>query len=575
MRYLLAAVNAKFIHSNPAVYLLKGCAPASCREQIAIAEYTINEYPDRILADIYRRRPDVLAFSCYIWNRKLIFWLVREIKKVLPSLTLWLGGPEASFQAEDILAEEPSVDGIFTGEGEIPFHEFVLEMESARSQGHRPDLAHVPGIVTRKEDGGFLVTADADFPDLDRLPFFYDDLTPFRSRIIYYESSRGCPFHCSYCLSSREDHIRLRSLPLVREDLLFFLDRKLPQVKFLDRTFNFNEEHALGIWNFLKEHDNDITNFHFELESDLLTEKELVLLESLRPGLVQAEIGVQSTNSRTLAALHRRTDFSWLEKCCRRLLKNRNIHVHLDLIAGLPYEDLESFAHSFNQVYRLHPHELQLGFLKLLPGTELRERADQFGITALADAPYEVLSTRWLSYDDILLLKNIEEVLEIYYNSGQFSLTMAALENYFPDPFSMYRQLALFYEGNHYFVQTPSRIRRYDILLEFIIETVRPEAEVVCRFFAQLLTCDLYLRENMKSRPSFAEAQTYRRHPKNVHLEEADFPLQQILPYYPGKAPAMLPEKKTLLSFDYENRSPVTGNVTMTEADPGNGNVQQ
>lgn len=628
MKTLLAAINAKYIHSNPAVYLLRACADPGDQVDIDIAEYTINEYAEEILADIYRRKPDLLAISCYIWNWKLVTELLADIGKVLPECQIWLGGPEAAWNAEEILKKYPAVEGIFTGEGENSFRKLVRLLTSVSDSqnnfsnnfqnacrkdsqngsrnnspnntqngsrnGDRdacrseetiiPFLKEIPGIAFRGNDGGLVRTPEEPVADLDTLPFLYNDgnLDQFRNKILYYESSRGCPFVCGYCLSSREHGIRLRSLPLVEKELQFFLDHKVPQVKFLDRTFNCNRAHAMGIWTYLKENDNGITNFHFELEADLLTEEELELLTSLRPGQVQVEIGVQSTNDRTLAAVGRHTSFEHLSKCTRRLLDAANMHVHLDLIAGLPYEDYASFQKSFNDVYALHPNELQLGFLKVLHGTPLAKETRKYGIRYMEGPPYEVFSTDWISYDQILELKRVEEVLEIYYNSAQFTRTIRVLETYFPDAFTMYRELADFYDRRHYFVQTPARARRYQILLEFIEETLRsgnPEASEglsenraeAVRMFRQLLTYDLYLRENAKSRPDFAperQGSEGRRH-EDIHYEDLDWKIWEIRPYGP-EAPVDFIGRKTdngqpvRVCFHYRERSLISGNAPVS-----------
>lgn len=667
MKTLLAAINAKYIHSNPAVYLLRACADGADQPDIDIAEYTINQYPEEILADIYRRKPDLLAISCYIWNWKLVMDLLADIKKVLPDCRIWLGGPEAAWDAEHILDRYPAVEGIFTGEGENSFRQLVRLMNSAydsrngrrtlgmpsdskqgtamdshpgtainshpekdRTERHAETseeaeesvllrLKKVPGIAfrnsiakesERRAEFQLIRTPDQPVADLDSLPFLYDDLDKFRNKILYYESSRSCPFVCGYCLSSQEHGIRLRSLPLVEKELQFFLDHKVPQVKFLDRTFNCNRAHAMGIWIYLKKHDNGITNFHFELEADLLTDEELDLLTSLRPGQIQVEIGVQSTNEQTLKAVGRHTSFEHLRKCVERLLDARNMHVHLDLIAGLPYEDYVSFQKSFNDVYALHPNELQLGFLKVLHGTPLARQTEEYGIRFMKEPPYEVFSTNWISYDQILELKRVEEVLEIYYNSAQFSRTIRVLETYFPDAFTMYRELADFYDRHHYFVQTPARAKRYQILLEFIEEaltggnkhpneghpkkTMEEETggapnisagvtktdiptdleDERMDMFRQLLTYDLYLRENAKSRPDFAPerpASSGRRH-EFIHEEYLDWKIWEIHPYGPGNPENFVGNKTEApvrVCFQYQERSPISGNVRVSrDQDP-------
>ena len=560
MKYLLAAINAKYIHSSPAVWLLQGSVPKKYRSLVQIAEYTINEYPSDILAKIYREKPDVLAISCYIWNERTVDWLLPELAKILPDTAIWLGGPEVCYNAEETLRRYPAVTGIMTGEGEISFPG-IVEAYEKQASSLQDLLALIPGLLFRRTDGSFCLTSPAIIKDLDTLPFIYDNLAPFENRILYYESSRGCPFSCAYCVSAREQGLRLKSLPVVEKQLQFFLDHKVPQVKFLDRSFNCGQERTLAIWSYLKEHDNGITNFHFELEPHLLTKSEIDLLTTLRRGQFQVEIGVQSTNEKTLASLGRKGNYENLSRDISVLLRAGNMHVHLDLIAGLPYEDYDSFRNSFNDVYRLHPHELQLGFLKILHGTPLEKETDRYGIRHLEKAPYQVLSTNWLSYAEISRLEQVEEVLEIYWNSSQFTCTMRVLETLFPDPFSMYEALAEYYDRNGCFVKTPARIRRYMILLDFIEETLgtgHPDLSL----FKELLTFDLYLRENMKSRPSFAPSPVYQKRREDLHEEVFRYPVHRIRPH----GTEMLPEDlqipdKYQLQFDYTQRDPVSRNA--------------
>lgn len=581
MKLLLTAVNAKYIHPNPALYLLKKCAEKDGTDDVCIREFTINEYPDEILGEIYKEQPDFIGISCYIWNWKTVKWLTDEIKKVMPGVPVWLGGPEVSYNAEDVLAEHDGVDGIFTGEGEISFSEFVslAEKNGKPFFNDKNLLEKVPGIVIRDGNGGYIRTPERRPDDLDELPFIYDDLEQFKNRIVYYETSRGCPYHCTYCVSSIENGIRLRSLPLVEKELQFFLDNKVPQVKFLDRTFNCSREHAYGIWKYIKEHDNGVTNFHFELEADMLTDDELDILCSMRHGLVQVEIGVQSTNSRTMEAVCRKTSFEHLKKAAGRLTEAGNMHVHLDLIAGLPYEDLESFSRSFDDVYALHPHELQLGFLKVLHGTPIEKQADMYGIKCTDEPPYEVLETDFLKYSDVIKLKRIEEVLEIYWNSGQFCFTMTEMERWFDSPFRMYAAIADHYEKMGYFKAPPSRRDRLNVLLEFInkkismfcclrnrnsVELYDNITDKVMIMFKEVMTFDIYLRENSKSRPGFAVHKSRGRRNEMRHEEVFDWPLWEIHPFGSGRRsidPLKPLEKPVTIIFDYTKRDPVTKSV--------------
>ena len=519
MKILLAACNAKYIHSNPAVYDLKAYA-AAYKDSVQIKEFTINQPKDEIMKEIYRSGADVVCFSCYIWNISFVRELIRDLKKILPDTVFWAGGPEVSFHAKNFLEDMPQVTGIMKGEGEETF----LALAGYYLEG-KGRLEEISGIVFRKEneivDNGFREPVD-----LDRIPFIYENPENFENRIIYYESSRGCPFSCSYCLSSIDRKLRFRSLSLVKKELQFFLDHRVPQVKFVDRTFNCRHEHAMEIWKYILEHDNGVTNFHFEVSADLFREDELELIGRMRPGLIQLEIGVQSANPETLEAVHRKTDLEKLRRNVEKIRSFHSVHQHLDLIAGLPCEDYESFRRSFDFVHSMKPDQLQLGFLKVLKGSLMEENAREYGITCKSQEPYEVLSTRWISYEEILKLKTVESMVEVYYNSGQFQYTLNWLTGFWEDAFSFYEDLGRFYERKGYEEISHSRIRRYEILLEFLNE--KPEISVAEA--AGRMVYDLYLRENLKKRPSFAADQkpyekavwSYRKEhqvPKTAHIE--------------------------------------------------------
>ena len=495
MKVLLTAVNAKYIHSNPAVYSLQKFVTAYAPEygrNVELAEFTINHYADDILQEIYRRRPDVVAFSCYIWNLQMIERVLEDLPKVLPEVQIWAGGPEVSYDAPDFLKKHDCMTGVMMGEGEETFLELMEYWHGKKK------LNEIPGITWRDGEGEIKVQPGRPLLDMNRLPFLYDELDDFEHRIIYYESSRGCPFSCSYCLSSIDKSVRFRDAQTVVKELQFFLDRKVPQVKFVDRTFNCRHSHALTIWNYIREHDNGITNFHFEIAADLLNEEELALLNTMRPGLVQLEIGVQSTNQKTIEAIDRVMDFSHLCSVVKRVQSGHNIHQHLDLIAGLPWENFDSFRQSFNDVYHLYPDQLQLGFLKVLKGSKMQEKAEEYGIVYHSDPVYEVFYTNWISYQEILELKQIEDMVEVYYNSGQFPNTIRHLEKEFCDPFTMYQQLAAFYGQQGWWGQSHSRMQRFEMLREFIHSVSEN------RIYDELLLLDLYLRENSKSRPKWA-----------------------------------------------------------------------
>ena len=498
MKVLLVGINAKYIHSNPAIYsLLAYAKKQGLGEYIEIAEYTINQQREQILMDIYEKQPDVVAFSCYIWNIDMVLHLIEEVYQVLPKVDIWLGGPEVSFHPDQLLKKYSCVKGIMIGEGEETFSELV-------SNYVKLDKAYLNQDVFSKIAGLYLdtgYTPERCCMNLDDIPFFYEDLTDFENRIVYYESSRGCPFRCSYCLSSIDKQLRFRGLNLVKQELLFFLENKVPQVKFIDRTFNAKHEHCMEIWSFIKEHDNGITNFHFEISADLLKKDELEILSSMRDGLVQLEIGVQTTNPQTIQAINRTMNLDKLQSSVEKINATQNIHQHLDLIAGLPYEDYESFHKSFNDVYRMRPEQLQLGFLKVLKGSAMEEKSEEYGIVYHHDAPYEVLYTNWLSYADLIRLKGIEEMVELFYNSGQFVYTIAYLEYVIGDAFMMYERLARFYKEKGLLTASSKRISHYENLLEF----VQNEYDELAVLFKELLIFDCYLRENMKTYPEFAK----------------------------------------------------------------------
>ena len=569
MKTVLVAINAKYIHSNLAVYSLRSYARTFGYEP-KLLEFTINQQKDQILKGIYEAKPDLLCFSCYIWNLSYVEEIIEDIKKILPKVTIWAGGPEVSYDAPQFLKRHPEVDGIMCAEGEQTLTELIRYYETEKSQGK--SLDEINGIVYQ-ENRMIHQTPLRDIMNMDDLVFPYEDLKDFEHKIIYYESSRGCPFSCSYCLSSIDKKLRFRSFYLVEKELEFFLVHKVPQVKFVDRTFNCKKSHAMAIWTYIKEHDNGITNFHFEVAADLLTEDEIALIQTMRPGLIQLEIGVQSTNEKTLAEIHRKTDFEEITRKVKAVQKGENVHQHLDLIAGLPYENYESFGHSFNDVYALKPEQLQLGFLKVLKGSYMAEAAEGYGCVHKAKPPYEVLGTRWLSYKEILKLKGVEEMVEVYYNSGQFQKTIRAMEHLFETAFSMYEELADFYEKNGYNEISHTRIRRYEILQEFL-----QEKEANLEYFKQLMIFDLYARENMKTRPQWAnDLSAYKMQILDFYKKEEENP--ELLTDYQGYQ-ARQTIKMTHIEvftydvineneekgaypvlFDYKKRSPLTNDA--------------
>lgn len=546
MKILLVACNAKYIHSNLAVYDLQAYA-SDYADHIVLKEYTINQQKDDIMRDIYLEHPDVVCVSCYIWNLSFVKELMADLIKILPGADFWAGGPEVSYDAEKFLTENSEFKGVMVGEGEETFKELAGHYVEKNPQ----NLKDMTGICYR--DGDQIIhNGWRQIMDLSSIPFIYKDLSEFKNRIIYYESSRGCPFSCSYCLSSIDKKLRFRDTETVKKELQFFIDNKVPQVKFVDRTFNCKHDHAMAIWKYINEHDNGVTNFHFEISADLLREEELQEMSTMRPGLIQLEIGVQSTNPDTIKAIHRTMDFEKLKGIVDRIHSFGNIHQHLDLIAGLPYEDYDSFRHSFNDVYALKPQQLQLGFLKVLKGSHMMEMCREYGIVYKTQEPYEVLSTKWLDYDHVLKLKTVENMVEVYYNSGQFQNTLEYLENFFQDAFSIYERLGSFYMEKGYGDVSHTRMRRYEILLEFLEDVPEISMDQV----KDQMVYDLYLRENLKSRPGFARDQ------KPFERQVWDFRKREKVA---KNAHVEVFADGTVLLFNYADRDPLTNNAHVTD----------
>lgn len=558
MKILLVAVNAKYIHSNPAVFSLKACT-GTYQSYVDILEFTINQAPSFLLREIYKKHPDVIAFSCYIWNRTIIEQVLKDLHKILPDTDLWAGGPEVSFHAPSIIRLW-RLRGVMAGPGENAFCHLVASYVNGTAD-------RLPAILDQNT---------IPVRPLDEIPFWYENMENFSHRIVYYESSRGCPFSCSYCLSSIDRTMDFRSVSRVCRELDFFLEQKIPQVKFVDRTFNCKKEHALPILRHILAHDNGITNFHFEITADLLDEDYFALLAQMRPGAVQLEIGIQSTCTRTLDEIRRKMDFAKTAAAVRRICSRQNIHVHLDLIAGLPFEDLLSFQTSFNDVYALCPQQLQLGFLKVLNGSGIQQHAAIYSLLHTTQPPYEVLSTKWLSYEDICRLKQIEEVLELYYNSGQFAHTLTFLGTFFATAYDMYDSLACWFETHNLCGIQSSRLRKYEILLAFGCAQIHRMAldsspdRQIC-LLKECLVYDFYLREHVRNRPDFAlPMDCWKDTIQNHLIEEAKthtlFP-QLDRCSYRELTKALHPEvflslfeEPVLVFFCYEKRDPLTHN---------------
>lgn len=591
MNILLVAVNAKYIHSNLAVYSLKAYAEKHfadwaktvpeqrCWEKqnhasvsIDIAEYTINQPLDQILMDLYKKKPEILCFSCYLWNISYIEQLVCEISKVMPEIEIWLGGPEVSWNAEDVLQRLPQVRGVMRGEGEATFLDVVHFYEGAFENCGK-GFDDILGITYYKEEvreektERFIVSTEERpvMADLNGIPFVYEDIEAFEHKIIYYESSRGCPFSCSYCLSSIDKCLRFRDLELVKRELQFFIDHDVPQVKFVDRTFNCRHDHAMEIWKYVAEHDKGVTNFHFEVAADLLNEEEIALIASMRPGLIQLEIGIQSTNMQTIQEIRRTMRFEKVKKIVEQIHAKGNIHQHLDLIAGLPYEDYQRFRCSFNEVYTLKPEQLQLGFLKVLKGSYMEEKAKDYQLVYQDRPPFEVLSTAWISYDEVIALKGIEEMVEVYYNSRQFEKTLELLEKEFDDACAMFEKLRDYYETKGLDQINHTRISRYEILFDFVKQLLKEKhLEGKIASYQESLIYDLYLRENVKNRPVFAGEDTVDKQTAAAFYEKEEQERRYLKGYerYDKRQMRKMTHLEriggNLLLFDYQNRSPLT-----------------
>ena len=599
MKILLTALNSKYIHSNLAIYSLKAYADAvlgsdmgaseclhgsgdraSELSAIEIAEYTINQPLSRIMADIYRKNPKLLFLSCYIWNRSEIMQLAEDLGKVMPGTDIWLGGPEVSYDAEETLNELPLIKGIIRGEGEKPFTEIVRAYFADNTTRTRVDeeLKSISDLTFREASGGIICTPQSRRIDFDSVPFPYENFDEFNNRIIYYESSRGCPFRCSYCLSSVDKSLKFRSPELVKDELKRFLDSNIPQVKFIDRTFNCNHKHAGEIWRFIRDNDNGITNFHFEVAADLMNDEELELLGSMRAGQVQLEIGVQSTNIRTLTEINRPMDFGKVCEIVTKLKSGNNIHLHLDLIAGLPFEDMQSFRKSFNDIFALRPHQLQLGFLKVLKGSPMESGSEKYGLRYTEAAPYEVLQTRWISYGELTALKSVEEMVDIYYNSGQFMRTVELLLGEFDDAFGFFEALALWHQKKGLELINLSRNSRYEMLLEFGSEYAGTAKGTVAgcvgsEELLQALVFDYYSRDNVKNRPEFLGEETAEKeYTKEFYRREASE--HKILRSHECiAADVRLLRRLTHIEkfgdkyylFDYTQRDPMTNNANVIE----------
>lgn len=473
MRVLLTTLNSKFIHTNLAIRYIREYSRYLEGDdyEVFMHEYTINNSIDYIMKDIYKKKIDIVVFSVYIWNVDDIMKLCENIKMINPNIKIALGGPEVSYDVEAAMKKHKYIDYIFYGEGEVVYHDFIIY--SMKKDGNIRDLK---GIAYRDVLGTVIVNEPMPLiENLDDIPSPYEniDISEYENKIVYFESSRGCPFNCQYCLSSAIKGLRYFSIDRIKRDLKNLIDARVSQIKFIDRTFNANRKIAKEIMNFLMENDNGYTSYHFEVTAHLIDDDMLEFLKSCKKGLFQFEIGVQSTNEKTLIEVGRVDDFKRLSKVVTTISKYKNIHQHLDLIAGLPYEDYDRFSYSFDDVFSLRIECLQLGFLKMIKGTGLRNRADKHGYVYKNYPPYEILYNDYMTYGEILKLKDIEEILEIYYNSGNFKLSVDyIIFNYFERPFLFFESFAKYFDENGYFDIANGKNKLYEIFLNYVKDVV-------------------------------------------------------------------------------------------------------
>lgn len=568
--YLLVGIAAKYVHSNLGARALEAGLGPDSPYDLRRMDFTINQQLDDMYGAILQENPQVVFFSVYIWNREICDRLSQRLTRALPDLEIYYGGPEASYQAREILACQPEVDGIFQGEGEEAFRAFLQAHDAGQV-----DLSRIPSLVYR-DQGGIRANPRPAFVEMADLPLGYAaDFSDAQHQIVYYESSRGCPYACAYCLSSLDRQLRERPLDQTLAHIDAFIAAGLPQVKFIDRTFNAKPERALAIWDHIMAQDRGQTNFHFEVTAEILTDQALELLSQARPGLFQFEIGVQSTHLPTLHAVHRHMDYDRLQEVVAVLRQRANIHLHLDLIAGLPYEDLARFRQSFNDVFSLRPHDLQLGFLKVLPGTEIHQRAQEYGIAYDPQPPYEVLRTAWLSPQDLQRLKDVEDVLSRYYNSGRFLNSLDGILHQFPDPFQAFEALAQVYRQAGFKGQKVGLSQEADALRQLVMQT-DPALEAA---FLPALTTDLYLRNRPRRLPAWVPDYSLKEKDL-VHLLAQPIVQDRLQAAGITEAPSRLARKhlgakipqgaqgSSQTWFFYYDRRDIAGNALMLPLDP-------
>lgn len=469
MKILLTAINSKYIHSNLAVRYLKSYTK-DLEAQCEIREFTINDRVEKILEEIISENADVIAFSCYIWNMEYVRKLAALIKLVDSNIEILYGGPEVSYDSKMVLEENPG-EYVIVGEGEETFREFVEYKLASKS------IEQIKGL-TYRNNNIIIESQNRATLDMDVLTFPYEADEELGDKIVYYEASRGCPFGCKYCLSSTDHGVRFLDVERVKKELMYFIEKKVRLVKFVDRTFNCKHEYSMEIWRFLMEQDTN-TTFHFELSADLLREDEIALLNKAPKNRFQFEVGVQTTNEEVLKNINRYVTFGKLKEKVLGIQKGNNIKQHLDLIAGLPGEDVESFKKSFNDVHSLKPEEIQLGFLKLLKGSSMREEAEKWGMSYSPYAPYEILRSGKVNYNEMIMLKKVEEMVDRYYNSEKFNTILKFLEPKFPTAFDFYFELSKFYDEGGYFNRSINNVEYYKVIHDFNLEKLQGEEQEI------------------------------------------------------------------------------------------------
>ncbi len=563
MKVLVTTLNSKYIHTALSVRYLKRYYEANkgtLNSIVEMKEFTINNPLDQIIEEIALSSYDLIAFSCYIWNIEQTIKIVNTLKKIQPTLKILLGGPEVTHETDHLLNDVQNVDYVLSGEGEESFLRFIEALELNKT------FDDVNGLFYRTELGIQQTVFNPLTNDIitEQLPFPYDTFEGLEHKILYYESSRGCPYNCKYCLSSTIKGVRYFPLEKVQSDLMIFLNQRVMQVKFIDRTFNADRKRALKIMKFIHENDNGYTNFHFEITASLLDEDTLVFLEKVRPELFQFEVGVQSTNKETLKEIDRNIPFDKIKETCGRIKTFQNIHLHLDLIAGLPCEGFKSFMKSMDDLYAIGPEKIQLGFLKLLKGAQLRVNAEKYGMVYRDYPPYEILETKWLSYPELAKLKHMEDLLDHYYNSGKFQYSMAYLVHKSNKSFSkVLEEMYDEWQNHNWFEDKHSLMELYKRLFAYG-ETIN---DIDKKLFKELLRFD-YLRYNRKKGDDFFAVSLPDDFKNNCHtfLQTPEH-IEKYLPRFAGISAKTIIKQVHFEPFSYNIVEVINSSYNTTKLD--------